>query len=88
MTEDLMATFRAPAINLDGFTLGIATPEAARTRHGLSLDGEGRRRRSAGRQLETKPSRRPRPGLGAEIAIDARLIREKQAGLVEQRPCF
>ena len=43
-------TFRTPAsgapahieLKLDGFTLGIATVEAAREHHGLSPDGEGR----------------------------------------------
>jgi predicted enzyme related to lactoylglutathione lyase len=43
-------TFRAPAtgapahieLSLDGFTLGIATVEAAREHHGLSPKGEGR----------------------------------------------
>jgi catechol 2,3-dioxygenase-like lactoylglutathione lyase family enzyme len=44
-------TFRAPAsgepthiqLALDGFTLGIATVEAAREHHGLRPEGEGRR---------------------------------------------
>jgi predicted enzyme related to lactoylglutathione lyase len=43
-------TFRAPAsgepshieLKLDGFTLGIATIEAARRHHGLRPEGEGR----------------------------------------------
>ena len=43
-------TFRTPAtgvpvhveLKLDGFTLGIATIEAAREHHGLSPEGEGR----------------------------------------------
>jgi len=43
-------TFRTPKsgapehveLKLDGFTLGVATIEAARTHHGLRPDGEGR----------------------------------------------